>query len=132
MFLTAAAAITDIDAVNPDITADDIVLIAGTGVGTSADFLGNRRDEPRIRGGTGGVFVANSGALTIGGIGAGGSERDRRRHCRDHDRRNDGNRKRHRHRSDQVTLTAIDAVAAGQNFLLNGSITISSSSPMSR
>ena len=68
VFLTASAAITDLDATNPDITADDIVLLAGTGIGTSVDPLETSASNLEASGGTGGVFVANTGSLTIGGI----------------------------------------------------------------
>ncbi|QDU31369.1 Hemolysin, chromosomal [Anatilimnocola aggregata] len=70
VFLTAATAITDLDATNPDITADDLVLLSTTGVGTLADPLETVSSNLEAVGGTGGVFIANSGDLTVGGIDA--------------------------------------------------------------
>ncbi|QDU28396.1 Hemolysin, chromosomal [Anatilimnocola aggregata] len=67
VFLNAAAAITDVDATNPDIITDDLSLLSGSGVGTG-DPLEVVATNLEASGGTGGVFVTNTGALTIGGI----------------------------------------------------------------
>jgi fibronectin-binding autotransporter adhesin len=129
-FVTAAAAITDIDATNPDITADDVVLIAGTGVAASGDFLEIIATNLESAGGTGGVFVANSGSLIIGNIGSvvGVNASGGNIVVTTTGAMTVAENVTATGATTNVTLTAIDAVAAGQNLVLNASTTISSAS----
>jgi fibronectin-binding autotransporter adhesin len=127
-FLTAAAAITDIDATNPDITADDVVLIGSTGVATSGDFLEISASNLEAVGGTGGVFVANSGSLIIGNIGSvvGVNASGGNIVVTTTGAMTVAENVTATGATTNVTLTAIDAVAAGQNLVLNASTTVSS------
>jgi hypothetical protein len=52
------------------VTADTLVTTAATGIGTVGAPLRTAISKIEAVGGTGGIFVANTGALTIGGIGA--------------------------------------------------------------
>ncbi|WP_425617659.1 autotransporter-associated beta strand repeat-containing protein [Anatilimnocola sp. NA78] len=125
--LSAAAAITDVDATNPDITADDLVLLSTSGIG-AGDALEVIVSNLEAVGGAGGVFVANSGDLTMGligptvGVSATGGDiivtttglltiaEDVTATGANVD----------------ITLTAIDAAGIGQNLVLSGGVTVSS------
>jgi hypothetical protein len=67
--LTAGGAITDSNAAANNITAANLVASAGSGVATTGTPLGTVISNLEASGGTGGVFISNSGALTIGGVG---------------------------------------------------------------
>jgi autotransporter-associated beta strand protein len=126
-FLTAAAALTDIDATNPDITADDIVLLATTGIG-AGDPLETVASNLEASGGTGGVFVANTGSLTIGLIGAtmGLSATGGDIVVTTTGGMTIAENVTATGAGTDVTLAAIDAASAGQNIVLNNLVTVSS------
>ncbi|WP_254509590.1 autotransporter-associated beta strand repeat-containing protein [Anatilimnocola floriformis] len=65
-----AGAISDNNAAAMNITGTGIVLSSATGAGTSADPLEATISVLEAVGGTGGVFVNNTGNLTIGGLSA--------------------------------------------------------------
>ncbi|WP_254508661.1 autotransporter-associated beta strand repeat-containing protein [Anatilimnocola floriformis] len=65
-----AGAISDNNAAAMNITGTGIVLTATTGLGSSADPLEATISALEAVGGTGGVFVNNTGNLTIGGLSA--------------------------------------------------------------
>ena len=67
--INAGTTITDADDDN-NITGASIVLQAGAGVGTAADPIETTLSNLEASGGAGGVFVANTGNLTIGGVSA--------------------------------------------------------------
>jgi len=66
--LTSAGAITDTNAATNNITAANLAMTAATGIASAADPLETTVSNLEASGGTGGVFVTNSGALTIGGV----------------------------------------------------------------
>ena len=69
VFLTAVGgAMTDANVASNNITAADLVLRAASGIGQTADELETTVNRLEADGGTGGVFITNTGALTIGGI----------------------------------------------------------------
>lgn len=69
--LTArGGAITDGGDVGADVTGSSLAASATTGVGTGADAIETEMTNLEASGGTGGVNIANTGALTIGGVGA--------------------------------------------------------------
>jgi hypothetical protein len=53
-----------------DVTGSSLVVTSISGVGASGDVLSTAVSNLEAVGGTGGVFVSNTGDLTIGGIGA--------------------------------------------------------------
>ncbi len=68
--LTASGAITDGGNAGADVTSGSLVATSTAGVGTVGDALDTAISNLEAVGGAGGVFVANAGPLTIGGIGA--------------------------------------------------------------
>ncbi|WP_439626140.1 beta strand repeat-containing protein [Gemmata sp.] len=66
--LTAGGAITDDGSTATAVTAPSLALAAATGVGTSAAPVNTDVDKVEATTGTGGVFVSNAGAVTIGGV----------------------------------------------------------------
>jgi Ca2+-binding RTX toxin-like protein len=66
--LSTAGPITDGNGAATDITAAELVMSAGTGIGASADPIESQVNNVEASGGTGGVYLANTGSLTIGGI----------------------------------------------------------------
>ena len=69
--LTArTGAITDGGDAGTDLTGSSLVATSSSGVGASGDVLSTVVSNLEAVGGTGGVFVSNTGNLTIGGIGA--------------------------------------------------------------
>ncbi|WP_254508744.1 autotransporter-associated beta strand repeat-containing protein [Anatilimnocola floriformis] len=67
--IVAGTSITDADDDN-NVTGTSIVLQAATGVGTSADPIETTLANLEASGGSGGVFLANTGNLIIGGVSA--------------------------------------------------------------
>ncbi len=67
--IVAGTSITDADDDN-NVTGTSIVLQAATGVGTSADPIETTLANVEAAGGSGGVFLANTGNLIIGGVSA--------------------------------------------------------------
>ena len=65
-----AGALTDGNAAANNITAAAFVATSATGVGTLADPLETTLGGIEAAGGSGGVFIANTGLLTIGGVSA--------------------------------------------------------------
>jgi autotransporter-associated beta strand protein len=65
-----AGAIVDNNAAAMNITGTGIVLQSSSGVGTAADPLEGTISAVEAAGGTGGVFLNNTGNLTIGGLSA--------------------------------------------------------------
>lgn len=63
-----AGAITDSNGAILNITTDRLAMSAATGIATDADRLETATERMEANGGTGGVFVLNTGALTIGGV----------------------------------------------------------------
>ena len=64
--LNAAGAITDGNATANNITATTAVMVAATGIGTVGDPLETTVSNLEASGGSAGVFLTNTGALTIG------------------------------------------------------------------
>ena len=67
--IVAGGSITDADDDN-NITSPNIALTAATGIGSSGNPLETTVASFEASGGTGGVFLVNTGDLAIGGIGA--------------------------------------------------------------
>ncbi|WP_254512258.1 autotransporter-associated beta strand repeat-containing protein [Anatilimnocola floriformis] len=67
---SVAGALTDGNAAANNITAGAFVATSATGVGTVADPLETTLGGLEAAGGSGGVFIANTGSLTIGGVSA--------------------------------------------------------------
>ncbi len=63
-----AGAITDGNGATNNITALAAILAAGNGIGTNADRIETTIANLEATGGSGGVFIAETDALTIGGI----------------------------------------------------------------
>jgi filamentous hemagglutinin family protein len=66
--LTSAGAITDTNGAANNIAAASLAMTAVTGIGTSGDALETTVSNLEASGGIGGVFVTNTGALTLGGV----------------------------------------------------------------
>lgn len=67
--ITAGAAITDADGNGTmNITSGNAVLTAATGIGTSANPIETTLSNLEASGGSGGVFITNTGNLAIGGL----------------------------------------------------------------
>lgn len=70
VILATSGSVIDLDATNPDITADNLSIGAvGGGIGAVANPLETAVSNLDAITGGAGIFVANTGALTIGGIG---------------------------------------------------------------
>ena len=67
--LTAGGAVQDDDA-GQDVAADDVVFVTGAGIGDSANAIGANVNNLEANSG-GALFITNSTALTIGGVGPG-------------------------------------------------------------
>ncbi len=64
--LTAATAITDLNGMDTNLTANIAILIAGAGIGSGADKLDTTIRTLEAASGPGGVFIANTGTMIIG------------------------------------------------------------------
>jgi hypothetical protein len=67
---TSAGSINDTNGAGLNIAGDDLTLLSTTGIQTAADRMETQSSNIEATGGTGGVHIDNTGALTIGGIGA--------------------------------------------------------------
>jgi fibronectin-binding autotransporter adhesin len=123
----AGGAMIDGDTDN-NVTGPSIFLQAGLGVGTAGNAIETTVANLEASGGTGGVFVSNTGALTIGGIGAmdGVSATGGDIVVTTTGALTIAENVAATGALTDVTLTAADAGTAGQNLVLNGGATISS------
>jgi Putative Ig domain/Matrixin/RTX calcium-binding nonapeptide repeat (4 copies) len=71
--LTASGAILDGNGAGDNITADTLVMVAGAGIGSSADPLETVVSFINAQGGTGSILVTNSGGLIVTGASANGT-----------------------------------------------------------
>jgi hypothetical protein len=71
MLLTTGANVVDGNATGTDITVANLGITAVTGVAASANPLETSLSQFEARTGTGGVFIANTGNLNLGGVTAG-------------------------------------------------------------
>ncbi len=67
-FTASSGAITDANLGVNSVTATNLVASAASGIGTNANRLETTVSNLEAAGGLGGVFVSNTGGLTIGGI----------------------------------------------------------------
>lgn len=68
--LSAAGSVLDLNGPTANIAADYLTIVSGVGIGTVADPIETKAGNLEAATGSAGVFIANSGDLTIGGIAA--------------------------------------------------------------
>ena len=127
--LTAGGSITDTTINGTSrVRGNSLTALATAGVGSGANLLESTVNNLEASGGTGGVFVSNNGALTLGLIGAtvGVSATGGDIVVTTTGLMTVAENVTATGALTDVTLTAIDAAAAGQNIVLNGGTTISS------
>jgi fibronectin-binding autotransporter adhesin len=112
----------------PDLVAASATLSASTGIGTSADPLEIAATNLEGNGGTGGIYVANTGELTIGGIGptVGVSASGGDIVVTSTGQLTVTENVTATGPNTDITLTAIDAATAGQDLTVNVGVLISS------
>ncbi|WP_254508229.1 autotransporter-associated beta strand repeat-containing protein [Anatilimnocola floriformis] len=123
----AGTTITDTDDDN-NVTGTGIVLQAGAGVGTAANPIETTLGNLEASGGTGGVFIANTGNLIVGGVSAavGVSANGDDVVLTSTGSVTVAENITVTGAGNEVIITTTDAAAAGQDIIVNAAATISS------